>query len=236
MKLYSVTLKLGLASSLAFSALACAPVTQEGGEEDIGETTPATDDEADESSEVTSDDGPATTTDESESETESESESESSEGETWSDEVTDAADDEAPPVGCTDNIPDFFAKVIDGNTIRLSSLPYECDESVSPDPNDLCDYDDYDALLTIPNLEPGTYSLADGVATLVVVEEWDHDQGPDGCFCVDEVIEQTPVLAGTVTVGPNDGLDDEFGVDFDDLDHPLFGGQWGFLVSSANCG
>ncbi|NVB43210.1 hypothetical protein G6O69_35630 [Pseudenhygromyxa sp. WMMC2535] len=158
------------------------------------------------------------------------------------DSTTTAAEESAEtdssglPEGCTDNASNFFAAVIDTDIIRLSSLDFACTEDVDIDLDDIdCTFDDYDARLVIPNLEPGSYELADGVVSMTMAREWDHDQSQDGCFCVDSFTAGDAITSGSVTIETYEGEGYAYSVELSGLDHPLFSGELSFLVPLGEC-
>ena len=209
-----------------------------------GDTDPVSESDQDDGSDSTSSDngpdgdgdgdGPSTTSDTDTNNTTSDSDTSDSD----TSDTADTSDDEgwAPPPGCTDNIQNRWERVISADAIRLSTLPFDCDEqpaAMVPDDDD-CTLHDWSAVLTIPDLAPGTYDLADGIATLVVDFAWYHDYSEDeGCVCVEEASDiGLAVIEGMVTLEDYDGLPNySHGLTLTQVEGgPFSGGETSLLV------
>ncbi|GEM_PF-6292964 len=162
-----------------------------------------------------------------------ETESTDDNAESTDDDGESAVDDGEPPFppGCTDNGWTPSAAAIAADTIRLSSVTFDCDEAFELPPYPDSSADDYDAHLVIPGLAPGIYDLSEGIATLTVDLHWDYEQSSEGCFCVDSPITGATVTTGTVELTE---LDSGLGVQFEGLPEP-FSGSLGFQVGAGEC-
>lgn len=148
--------------------------------------------------------------------------------------VTGDEDGNPYPPGCTDGGPVTTARIGGANEIRISNLNLEC--GFEPTPSGNCSWDEFVAVLRVPELAAGTYDLADltDAVELEVVTHWDHDQSMAGCFCVDAPDPAATFLeSGTLTLGPASTAGYAYTLELTDLPPPLWGGS--FLVANG-CG
>lgn len=154
--------------------------------------------------------------------------SSASSGSTMGPSTTDASDEfgDSGIPGCADAPESSPPIILDATHIRISTVPVICDEPVDG-PYD-CSYDQFDAILTVPDTyTPGMWTLPHPDVSLVVVHEWLGGYSPEqGCYC-EPPSETTPfeIEVGTITLDVVTTLEGyPMGLMFEGFEYPLSGG------------